>query len=132
MAEAGESASGGQAEPTAEELVEEFQKLKASDLVLSTMYTLSQLAYGKLDPASGDLEQARVAIESLRVLIPVVRGVAADELVRDFEQVLANLQLAYASAVAGRPEAKEPDAPKAPAAAEPAAESGEREEPPAG
>ncbi len=85
-------------EPTPEQLIEQIRQLKVSDLVLSTMSTLAQLAYVKLEPSSRDLEQARLAIESLRVLVPVLGGAVPPELVRDFNQVVANLQLAYADA----------------------------------
>lgn len=107
---AGDAGGGAEPELTSEEVLEAFKQLKTSDLVVSTMYTLSQLAYGKLDPGSGDLPQARLAIESLRALIPVVRDEVGSELVRDFEQVLANLQLAYASAAGGA--SGEPPAPE--------------------
>ena len=88
-------------QPTAEQLLEEFKKLRVSDLLVSTIYTLSQVAYGKLDADVRDLEQARLAIEALRALIPALQGAVADELVRDFNEMLANLQLAYASAATG-------------------------------
>lgn len=123
MSEAGSAGGGGResgVELTAEQLVEEFRKIKVSDLVASTVLTLSQIGYGKLDPASRDLEQARLAIESIRVLIPVIEASVAKELVRDFNQVLANLQLAYAKAIrdAGeaRPPAEESSAPREEAA----------------
>ena len=45
------------------------------------------------------MPEARLAIETLRALLPVVRGEAPAEVVRDFEQVVANMQLAYADAV---------------------------------
>jgi hypothetical protein len=54
----------------------------------------------KLDRSSRDLEQARLAIESLRALVPLLEGFVPAEVVRDFQQVVSNLQLAYASAVA--------------------------------
>ncbi len=92
---------GGAATPTPEQLVEEFRKLKVSDLVASTVLTLSQLGYGKLDPEALDLEQARLAIDSIAALLPIIHGSVPDELSRDFERVLANLRLAYASAAAG-------------------------------
>ena len=41
------------------------------------------------------------AIEALRALVPVLDGAASEELVRDFKQVTANLQLAYADAAKG-------------------------------
>jgi hypothetical protein len=47
-----------------------------------------------------DLEQVRLAVESLRALEPVLREGGVDEpIVRDLEQARANLQLAYAKAV---------------------------------
>ena len=45
------------------------------------------------------LEQAKLAIEALRALVPVLRDSLPSELTRDFESVTANLQLAYAKAV---------------------------------
>ena len=46
------------------------------------------------------LDQVRLAIEALRALVPVLAGTVPPDLVRDFERVTANLQLAYAAAVA--------------------------------
>jgi hypothetical protein len=51
------------------------------------------------------LAQARLAIESLRALVPVLEGSAPEEALRDFGQLLAGLQLAYATAVSEEPEA---------------------------
>jgi hypothetical protein len=86
-------------EITAEELAEAIRRMRISDLLLSTLSTLAQLGYAKLEPSSRDLEQARLAIEALRALVPVLEGAAPEEAIRDFKQVTANLQLAYASAV---------------------------------
>ena len=83
-----------------EELLEHIRQLKVSDLLLSILPTVAQLGYAKLEPEGRDLEQARLAIESLRALTPVLAGSVPDEVVNDFEQATANLQLAYASAVA--------------------------------
>ena len=87
-----------------QELVEQLQaelgRLKVSDLLLQTVYTISSLGYHRLSGASKDLEQARLAIEALKALVPVLEGAVPDEAVRDFNQVLANMQLAYASAAA--------------------------------
>ncbi len=102
-------------EPTAEELIEEFQRIKVSDLLVSTVYTLSQIGYGKLDPKTRDLDQARLAIDALRAILPLLQGSADANLVRDFGQVLANMQLAYADAVGEtRPRAEEEAAQKTP------------------
>ena len=94
---------------TPEQLIEEIKRLKVSDLVLSTVTTLAQLGYAKLEESSRDLDQARLAIEALRALTPVLEGSVPDEALRDFRQVLANLQLAYASAAdeGSKPEAEE-------------------------
>ena len=81
-----------------EELLEHIRQMKVSDLLLSTISTVAQLGYAKLDPAGRDLEQAKLAIESLRALDPVLEGSVPEEVLRDFKQVTANLQLAYAKA----------------------------------
>lgn len=95
-------------QPTDEELVrqleEELKKLKVADLLVQTLYTVSSLGYRKLSEEGRDLEQAQLAIEALRALLPVLEGSVADELVRDFKQVTSNLQLAYADAAKGKNE----------------------------
>ena len=83
-----------------EELLAALRELKVSDLLVQTLSTVSSLAYDRLGEERRDLEQARLAIEALRALLPVLAGTIPPELARDFEQVTANLQLAYASAVA--------------------------------
>src|SRR5262245_9206339 len=83
-----------------EQLQEELAKLKVSDLLLQTLYSVSSLAYHRLNAETRDLEQARLGIEALRVLVPVLEGSVPEEALRDLNQVLANLQLAYASAAA--------------------------------
>ena len=87
-----------QGELTPEELLEHIRRMKVSDLLLSTISTVAQLGYAKLDPAGRDLEQAKLAIESLRAIVPVLEGAVPEEVLRDFNQVTANLQLAYAKA----------------------------------
>ena len=81
------------------QLEEELKKLKVSDLLVQTLYTVSSLGYRKLSEEDRDLEQARLAIEALRALLPVLEGAVPEEATRDFQQVLSNMQLAYASAV---------------------------------
>jgi hypothetical protein len=96
--EEAEPQAPAQEEITPEQLAEAIRRMRISDLLLSTLSTLAQLGYAKLEPASRDLEQARLAIEALRALTPVLEGAVPDEALRDFRQVIANLQLAYASA----------------------------------
>jgi hypothetical protein len=82
------------------QLEEELKKVKVSDLLVQTLYTVSSLGYTRLGTENRDLEQAKLAIEAMRALIPVLSDSVPEEVVRDFNQVTANMQLAYASAVA--------------------------------
>ena len=91
------------AELTPEELLEHIRRLKVSDLLLSTISTVAQLGYAKLDPEGRDLEQAELAINSLTALVPVLEGSVPEDVLRDFNQVTANLKLAYVKAVDEQP-----------------------------
>jgi hypothetical protein len=84
---------------TEDELLAALAQMRVADVLVQSLSTIASLAYHRLDGEGRDPEQARLAIEALRALVPVLRGAVPDELVRDFEQVTANLQLAYASAV---------------------------------
>jgi hypothetical protein len=84
------------AEPTAEQLVDELRKAKVGDLLVHTCSLLASLAFGKLAPDVRDLEQARLAIDALKALLPVL----PEEHRASIQQVVANLQLAYADAAA--------------------------------
>ena len=88
----------GEQEKLVAELQAELDKLKVSDLLLQSVYTISSLGYHRLSGEHKDLEQARLAIEALKALLPVLQGAVPDEAVRDFNQVLVNMQLAYAAA----------------------------------
>jgi hypothetical protein len=109
-----EEAAAAEEAEFAARLEEELKRVKISDVLVQTLYTLSSLGYHKLCTEHRDLPQARLAIESLRALLPVLKGDVPAEVLRDFEQVVANMQLAYASAVK--------EAPQEPAAEEPARE----------
>ena len=87
-----------------QEMQAELAKLKVSDLLLQTLYSVSSLGYHRLSGEGRDLDQVRLAIESLRALVPVIEGSVPEDALRDFNAVLANLQLAYASAVAEEPQ----------------------------
>ena len=82
------------AEPTAEQLVEELRKAKVADLLVHTCSLLASLAFGKLAPDLRDLDDARLAIDALKALVPLL----PEERRPDFQQVVANLQLAFADA----------------------------------
>ena len=85
--------------PTPEQLVEAIRQMKVSDVLISSFMTIAQLAYAKLEPSARDLEQAKLAVESLRAIAPVLEDHVPPETTRDFTQLVANLQLAYATAV---------------------------------
>ncbi len=86
------------------ELQAELRQLKVSDLLLQTVYTVSSLGYHRLSGEDKDLEQAQLAIEALKALLPVLEGAVPDETLRDFNQVVANMQLAYAAAAGEKSE----------------------------
>ncbi len=106
---------------SAEQLAEQLAALKVEDFLVSSASTLVAIAFGKLDV--GKPEEARLAIEALRALLPVLEPAVAEQTRRDLQQALANLQLAYAAAVSA-PQGQEPatnsaaedDDPSAPAA----------------
>jgi hypothetical protein len=74
-----------------------LERLTVSDLLLGTLASLVQLGYAKL--GAGKPEQARLAIEALRALVPVLEDAAPPEALRDLRQATANLQLAYADSL---------------------------------
>jgi hypothetical protein len=84
-------------EPTPEQLAEQIRKLKIEDIVLSTVTTLGQLAYVKID--AKELEQARLAIDAIAALLPSLEGQVEADALRDFKQLLANVRLSFAGAV---------------------------------
>jgi hypothetical protein len=77
--------------------LEQIRELKLGEFLLSTAATLASLAFGKLD--AGELPEARLAIDAISALVPVLQGQIDDEARRDLEHALANLKLAYADAV---------------------------------
>ena len=90
---------------------EQLRDLKVSDVLLQTLYTISSLGWHKLSSTDRDLDDAKLAIEALRALLPLLADTLPAEVKRDLEQMVANMQLAYATAVgeAAKPEAPEGD-----------------------
>ena len=96
-------------ERLARELAEEMRKLRVEDVLIQTLVTVSSMGFRRLgltDETKGDrdLEQSRLAIETMRAPMPVLEQVLPTELVRDFGSSVANLQLAYAKAAAEAPD----------------------------
>jgi hypothetical protein len=98
-------AEEGGPQPSESELLEqleaELKNLKVADVLVQTVFSVSSLGYRRLGDEDRDLDQARLAIEALRALVPVLKGAVPDQVTRDFEQMVANMQLAYAKAAAG-------------------------------
>ena len=87
-------------EPTEEELLAALDRIGVSDVLVQALATSVSIGFRRVSEDARDLPQARLAIESLRALEPVLREHGVDEaLVRDLEQARVNLQLAYAKAV---------------------------------
>jgi hypothetical protein len=77
--------SGSQAEP---------ELPTAQELAVETATLFASLAFARLAEETRDLEQAHLAIEALKGLV----GLLPEDRRRDYQSVLANLQLAYADA----------------------------------
>jgi hypothetical protein len=90
-------------EELARELTEELRKLKVEDVLVSVLIQISAIGYRRLGLTEEtredrDLGQAKLAIDTMRALTPVLEQVVPAELIRDFNSSVANLQLAYAKA----------------------------------
>jgi hypothetical protein len=86
--------------PTEEELREALDRVGVADVLLQALTATASLGFRRVSAEARDLVQARLAIEALRALEPVLReGGVGDSVIRDLEQARANLQLAYAKAV---------------------------------
>jgi hypothetical protein len=90
-------------EQLAEELAEVLRQLKVEDMLIQTLVTVSSIGYRRLGLTEEtkderDLDQARLAIETMNAITPVLERFVPEELARDFRQSVANLQLAYAKA----------------------------------
>jgi hypothetical protein len=90
-------------EQVARELADELHKLKVEEILIGTLIQVSQIGYRRLGLTPEtfsvrDLEQTRLAIDTMDALTPVLERVVPAELIRDFNQSVANLKLAYAKA----------------------------------
>lgn len=90
-------------EEIARQLAEELKRLRVEDLLIQTLINISTIGYrtlGLTEETRGDrdLEQTRLAIETMRAVTPVLEHVVPDQLISDFNASVANLQLAYVKA----------------------------------
>ena len=87
--------------PSEEELRDALDRIGVADILLNALSAAASIGFRRVSPEARDLDQVKLAIEALRALDPVLRDAGVDEaIVRDLEQARANLQLAYATAVA--------------------------------
>ena len=87
--------------PSEEELRDALDKIGVAYILLNALSAAASIGFRRVSPVTRDLEQVKLAIEAVRAIDPVLREAGVDEaIVRDLEQARANLQLAYAAAVA--------------------------------
>jgi hypothetical protein len=91
--------------PTPDELVEQVRQLEVGTFLLSFSATLTSLGYAKLE--AGQLADMKLAIDALGALVPLLEGQVEEGAARDLAHALANLRLAYASAVAAASQPEE-------------------------
>ena len=90
-------------EQLAQQLAEELRRLRIEDVLIQTLITISSIGYRRLGLTEDtkddrDLQQVKLAIDTMTALTPVLENVVPAELIRDFNQSVASLQLAYAQA----------------------------------
>lgn len=112
------------AEQTAQEAAAEFMRtVPVHDVVVSMVQTVFDVGYRRTGLVGGsadehDLEQTRLAIETVRALLPVLEQVLDTASMTTLRGALSELQLAYADASErpGQPASQEPAPPPAPPA----------------
>jgi hypothetical protein len=86
--------------PSEEELREALDRVGVADILLNALSAAASIGFRRVSSEARDLDQVKLAIESLRALEPVLREAGVDDtIVRDLEQARTNLQLAYAKAI---------------------------------
>jgi hypothetical protein len=87
----------------ARELAEELRKLRVEDVLVNTLVHVSTIGYRRLgltedSVVERDLDQSRLAIQTMQALVPVLEGFLPEDVVGGFQEQVANLQLAYVKA----------------------------------
>jgi hypothetical protein len=98
-------------EPTEDELraalEDQMRRITVKDVLLQTVVTLVNLSARKLGLGEGedkDLEQARLGIDAVRALLPLL----PEQEVEPIREALSQLQMAYAQAAGPRTETGDP------------------------
>ena len=87
-----------------EELLEQLRKIKVQDVLLQTVVTLINLGGQRLLGEERDIEQAKLAIEGVRALLPL----CPEEESKPVRDALSQLQMLFAR------ESQEPKQPQEP------------------
>jgi hypothetical protein len=95
--EGGEDRTGGERQPSEEELraalEEQMQKVRVQDLLLQSVASIVNLSARRIAKEDErDLEQARVGIEAVRALVELL----PEEAAREVRNALSELQMLYA------------------------------------
>jgi len=85
------------AQETLEAMLNAIREAPVAQLVVSSISTFASAAYGKL--GNKDLPEAKIAIDSIAALIPIVEDQLDEQMRRDLGQALTSLKLAYADVV---------------------------------
>jgi hypothetical protein len=98
-------------EPTEDQLraalEEQMRRITVKDVLLQTVVTLVNLSARKLGLGEGedkDLDQARLGIDAVRALLPLL----PEEEVAPVREALSQLQMAYAQAAGDKPQTPDP------------------------
>jgi len=108
---------------------QELKRVRVEDVVVQTIVSLINLAGRKAGLAPGtederDLAQVKLAIESVRALLPQVEEMLGPDAPK-IREALSQLQMAYAQQASGAPEPEKPAAePEKPEGPGPAQSSG--------
>ena len=96
-------------QPTEEELLEALRQLRVEDVLLQTVVTLINVAGRKLTvQEEHDPEQAKLAIEAVRALLPL----CPEEQAAPIKDALSQLQVAFVKATQQPAEQQQPEPPK--------------------
>ena len=86
-------------EQASEQAAEQLKEIKVADLAVQAVSGLISLGSVRLAGDQRDLAQARLAIDCLRALEPVLREQLSTELADELQRAVAGMQLAFAEAV---------------------------------
>ena len=81
----------------------EIDRLSVSDLLVQTCATLTSVGFARMQGETKDLAQAQLAIDALRALVPVLETGLPPAVAADLKQVVASLQMTFASVAAASP-----------------------------